>query len=148
MIASTPPLVNGASYTHAEIIVNILGVPIIGITAIKYSDPQEITLNHSTGHKPTSRGFGRVIPEGSITMTKEEVDKLSAAAAQVQPGGRIQNIPDFTIGVNYATEDGKFNRHRLIRVRFMGRKVDSAVGNSQIEEELELSIADIDWGTV
>ncbi|HMG89270.1 MAG TPA: hypothetical protein VK589_04400 [Chryseolinea sp.] len=139
MIASTPPLINGVSYTHAEVVVNILGAPVIGVTAIKYSDPQEITLNHATGHKPTSRGFGTVTPEGSITLTMEEVERLSQAA----PSGRIQNIPDFPIGVNFATEDGKFTRHRLIKVRFKGRKTDSQVGNSQIEEELELSIADI-----
>ena len=139
MIASTPPLINGVSYTHAEIVINILGAPVIGVTAIKYADPQEITLNHSTGHKPTSRGFSTVTPEGSITLTMEEVERLSNAA----PFGRIQNIPDFPIGVNFATEDGKFTRHRLIKVRFKGRKTESQVGNSQIEEELELSIADI-----
>ena len=140
-IGIQPPLINGVSYTHADIVVNILGAPLIGIIAISYSDMQEITLNHSTGHKPTSRGFGPVTPEGSITVTMEEAERLS----QVAPFGKIQNIPDFDIGVNFATEDGKFTRHRLMRVRFKGRKPDSAVNNSQIEEELELSIADISY---
>ncbi len=140
-IGVRPPLINGVAYTHAEIVCNIMGVPVVGITAINYADPQEITLNHSTGHKPTSRGFGPVTPEGTITMTMEEVERLSASA----PGGRIQNYPDFPIGVNFATEDGKFTRHRLIKCRFKGRSIDSAVNNSQIEEEIELSIADIEW---
>ena len=138
-IGVQPPLINGVSYTHADIIVNILGVPVIGITSIEYSDMQEITLNHATGHKPTSRGFGPVTPEGTITLTMEEVERLS----QASPNGRIQNIPDFDIGVNFATEDGKFTRHRLIRCRFKGRNPNSQVNNSQIEEALELSIADI-----
>ena len=140
-IGIQPPLINGVSYTHAEIVCNVLGAPLIGLTAINYSDPQEITLNHSTGHKPTSRGFGPVTPQGSITLTMEEVERLSAAA----PLGKIQNIPDFDIGVNFATEDGKFARHRLIKVRFKGRNPDSSVNNSQIEETLELSIADIQY---
>lgn len=140
-IAPLPPLINGVSYTHAEIVLNIMGVVVIGCTAISYGDPQEITLNHSTGHKPSSRGFGPVTPEGSITLTMEEVERLTAVA----PFGQIQNIPDFPIGVNFVTEDAKFTRHRLIRVRFKGRKVDSAVNNSQIEETLELSIADISY---
>jgi hypothetical protein len=140
-IGVRPPLINGVSYTHADIVLNVLGVPIIGVTAIKYKDPQTITLNHSTGHKPTSRGFGTVMPEGSITVTMEEAQRISDAA----PFGLIQNIPDFPIGVNFATEDGKFTRHRLIKVRFTGRSIDSAVNNSQIEEELELSIADISY---
>lgn len=140
-IGVQPPLINGVSYTHAEIVLNIMGAPVIGVTSIKYADPQEITLNHSTGHKATSRGFGPVTPEASITLTMEEVERLSAGA----PNGRIQNYPDFPIGVNFATEDGKFTRHRLIKCRFKGRSIDSAVNNSQIEEELELSVADISY---
>ena len=140
-IGVQPPLINGVSYTHADVVINILGAPVIGVTKISYSDPQEITLNHSTGHKPTSRGFGPVTPEGSITLTMEEVQRLS----DIAPLGRIQNIPDFPIGVNFATEDGKFTRHRLIKCRFKGRKPESEVNNSQIEEELELSIADISY---
>jgi hypothetical protein len=135
------PLINGTEYTHADIVCNILGVPIIGITALDYSDEQEITLNHATGTKPVSRGFGPVNNEGSITMTMKEVQRLSVAA----PAGRIQNIPDFDIGVNYVTEAGDFVRHRLIRCRFKGRNPNSAVNNSQIEEELQLSIADINY---
>lgn len=135
------PLINGTEYTHADIVLNILGVPVIGVTGIDYSDPQEVTLNHSTGTKPTSRGFGPVTPQGSITLTMKEVQRLSAAA----PGGRIQNIPDFDIGVNYITEAGDFVRHRLVRCRFKGRNPNSQVNNSQIEEQLELSVADINY---
>lgn len=140
-IGIQPPLINGVSYTHADIVMNILGAPVIGVTAINYSDPQEITLNHATGHLPTSRGFGPINPVAEITLTMEEVERLS----QIAPLGRIQNIPDFPIGVNFATEDGKFTRHRLIKCRFKGRKTDSQVNNSQIEETLELSVADIKY---
>lgn len=135
------PLINGVEYTHADIVCNILGVPVIGITAIDYSDKQEITLNHSTGTLPSSRGFGPVMFEASITMTTKEVQRLSAVA----PLGRIQNIPDFDIGVNYITEAGDFTRHKLVRCRFKGRNPNSQVNNSQIEEELELSVVDINY---
>jgi hypothetical protein len=135
------PLINGVEYTHADIVCNILGAPVVGITAIDYSDKQEITLNHSTGQHPSSRGFGPVTPEASITMTMKEVQRLSEAA----PSGRIQNIPDFDIRVNYVTEVADFVSHRLIRCRFKGRNPNSAVNNSQIEEEIELSVVDIDY---
>lgn len=135
------PLINGVEYTHADIVVNVLGFPIIGITSIKYSDMQDITLNYGTGQLPTSRGFGAMNPTASITMTMKEVQKLSNAS----PLGRIQNIPDFDIGVNFITEAGEFTRHRLVRCRFKGRNTDSSVNNSQIEEELELSIVDIKY---
>lgn len=135
------PLINGVEYTHADIIVNILGVPVIGVTAIDYSDMQDITLNYGTGQHPVSRGHGNVKPTASITLTMKEVERLTQAA----PGGRIQNIPDFDIGVNFGTEAGDFTRHRLVKCRFKGRNTSSAVNNSQIEEKLELSVAVINY---
>lgn len=145
MAAVGVPLINGVEYTHADIVLNILGVPVIGLTAIDYSDSQEITINHGTGTKGSSRGFGPITVEASITLTMKEVQRLSDAAAVVAPGGRIQNIPSFDIGVNYVTEAGDFIRHRLINCRFKGRNPNSSVNNSQIEEELELSVADISY---
>lgn len=133
------PLINGVEYTHADIVANILGVPIIGITAIDYSDMQDINLNYGTGQHPVSRTFGAIKPEASITLLQKEVQRLSSVA----PGGKIQNIPDFDIGVNYITEAGDFQRHRLVRCRFKGRNTSSTVNNTQIEEKLELSVAEI-----
>lgn len=135
------PLINGTEYTHADIVLNILGAPVVGVTAIDYKDPQEITLNYGTGQHPVSRGFGNVKPEASITLTSKEVQRLSAAA----PLGKIQNIPDFDIGVNYITEAGDFQRHKLVRCRFTGRNPNSATGNSQIEEQLTLSVVEIKY---
>lgn len=133
------PLINGVEYTHADIVCNILGIPIIGLTSIKYSDMQEMTLNYGTGQHPVSRGFGTIQPEASITLTMKEIQRLTNAS----PFGRIQNIPDFDIGVNFITEAGDFTRHRLVRCRFKGRSTDSSTNNSQIEEELELSVVEI-----
>jgi hypothetical protein len=135
------PYVNGVEYTHADIICNILGVPVIGITSIEYNDPQTIESNYGTANLPVSRGFGVIKFEGRITMTMKEVQRLTAIA----PRGRIQNIPDFDIGVNFITEAGDFTRHRLKRVRFKGRGPNSQVENNQIEEVIELSIMDIDY---
>lgn len=135
------PYINGIEYTHADIICNILGVPIVGITAIEYSDPQAIELNYGTGNLPVSRGFGTIKFEGRITMTMKEIQRIT----DVAPNGRIQNIPDFDIGVNYVTEAGDFVRHKLKACRFKGRNPNSAVDNNQIEEAIELSIIDIDY---
>jgi hypothetical protein len=135
------PLINGTEYTHADIVLNILGAPVIGLTSIEYSDTQEITLNYGTGQHPVSRGFGAVTPEASITLTRKEVDRLTQAA----PFGKIQNIPDFDIGVNYITEAGDFVRDRLVRCRFKGRSSSSQVNNSQMEETLELSVVEIQY---
>lgn len=135
------PLINGVEYVHANIVINILGIPVIGVTDIKYSDIQAIENNYATSSEPVSRTFGTIVYEGSITLLQKEVQRLSAAA----PGGRIQNIPDFDIGVNFITEAGDFQRHRLGRCRFKGRSMASTVNNTQIEEELQLSIGFIKY---
>lgn len=135
------PLINGVEYTHADIVFELFGLPVIGMTAIDYSDPQDITLNYGTGNVPVSRGFGQVKPTASVTLTMKEVQRITASA----PFGKIQNIPNFSIGINFLTEAGDYTRHRLINCRFMGRNPNSSVGNSQIEEKLELSVADINY---
>lgn len=138
----TPPIINGIEYTHADIVLLINGLPYIGVTSIEYSDRQEITGNRSTGNKPTSVGFGGVEFAGSITLTLGTVESLIAIA----PNRRLQNIPFFDVRVNFfSTEGGVFVSHRLVKCKFKGRNPNSSVDNSQIEETLELFIADIKY---
>lgn len=146
-VDNLPVLINGVAKTHADIVMVIDTVPIIGVTAVNYADPQEITPNFSNANKPTSVGFGKVEPNGSVTLTLEAVEVLQALAAS--RGGRIQNLPFFEITVAYdSSEGGLFISHRLKKCRFKGRAIDSSVDNSQIEETLELFIGDIQWQTL
>lgn len=137
------PLINGVEYTHADIILQILGVPVVGLTAIDYKDMQEINNVYGTGQLPVSISFGQASFEGSVTLLMKEAQRLSAAA-----GGRLQNIPFFDIRVNYLTEQGDLISHRLKKCRFKGRNPNSTVNNSQIEEQLELHITDIDYNAL
>jgi hypothetical protein len=135
------PLINGIEYTHADIVINILGTPVIGVTAIDYSDPQDMTGNHGTGANYVSLGIGPINPQGSITLTMKEIQRLS----NIAPLGQIQNIPLFPITVIFTTEAGDFTRHRLINCKMKGRNPNSTVGNSQIEEKIELFIGAISY---
>lgn len=135
------PLINGVGYAHADIILEIFGQSIIGITGITYSDKQDIVENFSTGTKATSVGFGQVKPIATITMTLEAIQQIS----NIAPEGKIQNIGFFDIGVNYLPEGSLLVRHSLKKCRFKGRDINSTTGNSQIEEALELFVADIDY---
>lgn len=140
MILGTP-LINGVAYTHADIVLEIFGVPQIGIKSIEYSDPQAMTPNFSTGQHMTSMGIGAVTPAAKITMTME----LIQAITRVAPNKRIQNINFFNIGVNFLPEGGLLVRHSLKKCKFKGRGISSQTGNSEIVEEIELFLADIDW---
>lgn len=135
------PIINGVSYTHADIVLNLFGVPIIGVTGIDYGSAQEINPNYSTGQKPTSVGFGPVNFTATLTLTLEAIQAIQAVA----PLGAIQNIGFFDVGVNYLPDSGFLVRHALRKCRFKGRQISSQVGNTQIEEKLELFVADIDF---
>ena len=140
-VLETPPLINGVEYTHADIIFNLLGFPIVGVTSIEYSDTQNIAGNYSTGSLPTSVGFGQLDLTATVTVTSVEFRRIIAFA----PGRRIQNIPFFDIGINYLPETGIFVRDRLIRCKFKGANISSATNNTQIEVPLELFVADIKY---
>lgn len=133
--------INGVAYTHADITINILGIPVIEVTEISYADPQQMTLNYGTGNEPTSVGFGVVEPVASITVAKKEFDKIVAAA----PNGKIQNISFFPIGINFLTEAAEFTRDRLNNCRFKGKDFSSSQGNSNVYVTLELLVSSIDY---
>jgi hypothetical protein len=138
------PTVNGVAYTHADIVLNIGAVPIVGVTSIDYSDNQQMTANYSTGNKPTSVGFGQVEFSASITITFETMQLIQLGA----PGGKIQNILFFDVGINYLPESGVLVRDVLRRCRFKGRSQNSETGNSEIPVTLELYVSDIDYQRV
>lgn len=140
-VNSIVPIINKAAYTHADIVINIGGVPIIGVTSIEYSDSQEITPNYSTGHEATSVGFGQVTNEASITVTYEAMQAIQAGS----PLGKIQNIDFFPVGINYLTENGVFVRDVLEKCRFKGRSQNSETGNSEIPVTLELFVGQIKY---
>ena len=140
-INATPPLINGVEYSHADIVLNLFGVPVIGVTAIEYSDIQTIEPNFSTGHLPSSVGFGQVTLTATITITSVEFRRLIG----LSPGLRLQNIPFFDVGINYVPESGLFVRDSLKRCKFKGANVSTATNNTQIEVPLELFVSDIQY---
>jgi hypothetical protein len=71
--------------------------------------------------------------------------ELIQAITRVAPNKRIQNITFFNIGVNFLPEGGLLVRHSLKKCKFKGRGTSSTTGNSEITEEIELFVADIDY---
>lgn len=140
-LADNPPLINGQAYSFADIIVTILGVAVAGITEVDYSDNQEVTDNFGAGRFVTSRGLGKIMAEGKITIDRAELSAIIDAA----PGNRLQNIPEFDIEVNYVPE-GSTNRTDVLRnCRFKNTKGGAALDDSNVLAELELAVSHIDW---
>ena len=141
MAQNITPLINGKSYEWADIIVNILGAPVLGITAIEYAEAQAMENVYGAGSYPISRGYGKVEPTAKITMLMEEVEALMAAA----PQGRLNQIPEFDIVVSYIDTNLVTRRHVLRNVRFMNNARTSAQGETSIPVDLDLLISHVEW---
>lgn len=135
------PLINGKSYEYADIIVNIMGVPIVGITSIDYEEKQGMENIYGAGRNPVSRGYGKIEPTAKITLLMEEVQAIQLVA----PLGRIQDIPEFDISVIYVDAALIPVKHKLRNVRFMNNVRGSKSGDTSIPVEMELILSHIEW---
>lgn len=135
------PLINGKSYEWADIVVNILGVPVVGITSIEYEEKQGMENVYGAGRFPVSRGYGKVEPTAKITLLMEEVQAIMSVA----PLGRLQDIPEFDISVIYIDSALVTVKHKLRNVRFMNNVRSSSSADTSIPVECELILSHIEW---
>lgn len=135
------PLINGKSYEFADIILNVMGVPIIGIVSIEYEERQNMENIYGAGRYPISRGYGKIEPTAKITLLMEEVQAIQ----NVSPLGRIQDIPEFDISIIYIDSAVTTVKHKLRNVRFMANNRKANTGDTSISVELELILSHIEW---
>ena len=135
------PLINGRTYDYASIIVNIMSVPVAGISAIEYSDEQEVEDNYGAGTMPVNRGFGKYKAMAKLTLYMEEVEAITSLAV----GGRLQNIPEFDIVVAYVNSGNLPVVHKIRNCRFKSNNRKSKSGDTKIEVELDLICSHITW---
>lgn len=136
-----PPLINGKSYEWADILVNILGAPVTGITNIEYEEKQGMENIYGAGRFPVSRGYGKIEPTAKVTLLMEEVENIQVVA----PLGRIQDIPEFDIIVMFLDTGNVTRKHVLKNCRFMNNKRASSSGDTSIPVELELIISHVQY---
>lgn len=86
-------LINGKNYDWSNLVLILLGVPVVGVTAITYGITQDKKMNYGIGNKPVSYGTANKVPSGSFTFYKDEIFKIAQAA----PNGTILDIPPFNV---------------------------------------------------
>lgn len=136
------PLINGSSYSWADIVFNLLGRDVEGISSITYEDTQVKSNNPGRGKFPVSRGQGPYEATASITLSKKEVQAIQNA---LPPGKRLQDIKRFPITVSYLNDDNQSIVHILNNAEFTNNKRETSTGDGEINVELELIISHIDW---
>ena len=89
-------LINGKQYSHAEIVFQVSGVPLVSMSDLTFSQTQDKTFNHGTGELAVSYGIGKKNPaEVTFTLALNEVQALEAAS----PNNEILDIAPFDIPV-------------------------------------------------
>lgn len=133
------PLVNGVNWSWANISFVLFGVPVTGITEIKYSRKQKKENNYGIGSDPVSRGYGNREYEASITLYTDEWMRIIAGSPNNDP---LQIAPFdipvvFGNGLNLATDV-------LRAVEFLEDPLSGTQGETKLMVTIPLIVALID----
>lgn len=134
------PLINGRAYDFAQVVVNMLSVPLMGISSITYSEEQEKTNNFGAGKFAVSRGHGTIDASASFDIHMNDVEAMRAAA----PSGRLLDIPPFDITVSYLNEN-KVVSHTLKNCEFVSDGVEGSQGDTQLMRSFDLVLSHIEY---
>jgi hypothetical protein len=135
------PLINGKSYEWSDIVLNILGVPVVGITSVEYNETQDMQNIYGAGRRPVSRGYGKIEPTAKITLLMEEVENIQSVA----PNKLLMDIPEFDIVVAFIDTALVTRIHKIRNCRFKNNVRTSNQGDTSIPVELELITSHIEW---
>ena len=141
MAQNITPLINGKAYEYADITLILLGVPILGTTAVSYGEEANIENIYATGRYPVNRGYGTVEPSASITVLMNEVMNIVSIA----PNGRLQDIPEFDIIVSFTDANLIPVVHKIRNCKFKKNMIEAATGDTSIPVELDLVISHVEF---
>jgi hypothetical protein len=140
MPTNNTPLINGRAYDFAQVVVNILGVPIMGIQAIEYKEEQEKKNNFGAGKWAVSRGHGTVNADASFEISMNDIENLRDAI----PSGRLLDIPAFPITVTFLN-DQKVVTHVLHNCEFIDDGVGGGVDDTDLVRSYGLVVSHITY---
>ncbi len=133
-------LINGRAFDYSQIIVNILGVPIVSVSSISYTEEQEKVNNFGTGNRPVSRGQAAIDASGSIEISMNDVE----AIRDVAPSGSLLLIPAFDIVIIFGNPQS-VQTHVLKNCEFTNDGVETTQGDTDIKRSFDLVISDIQY---
>lgn len=140
MPINNAPLINGRAYDFAQILINILGVPLVGVQSIEYKEEQEKANNFGAGKFAVSRGHGTVNADATLELSMNDVERLRDAI----PGGRLLDIPAFPITVTFLNA-GKTVTHTLHNCEFKDDGVTGSVDDTDLVRSFALVVSHITY---
>jgi len=135
-----PILVNGRAYSHSEIQIIYLGVPLPSATSIDYGEDQDKAFNHGTGNRPVSLGYGAINASGSIELSMNDIEALR----DVAPNGSLLFIPPGDLLIVF-TNPQKPLTHVIKNLVWTTDRPSSSQGDTDIKLTLDFVAAEIKW---
>ena len=143
------PLINGAEYGFGNISIQIENVPVIGATAISYSESADVQPIYAQGRQAVAYGYGNYTCEGSISVLGSEIIALqSAARAQGFADGSISQLAPMTITISYIPSEGQGLPvvDTLHDVVLLSDSRGLSQGDASITVEIPILMSHITWG--
>ena len=132
------PLINGTAYDFAQIIVNILGVPVASVSSIEYEETQEKVNNYGAGNRPVSRGKGAIEATATIEMSMNDIEAIRNVALD----GSLLNVPSFDITVFFVNPQSP-QTHVLKNCEFTNDGISGSQGDTDLKKSFELVVSHI-----
>ena len=134
-----PTLVNGRAYDYVNIVLTILGVPIVSVSSINYLEEQEKTNNMGASNRPVSRGHGSIDSNGSIEVSMNDIEALR----NVAPDGSLLKIPSFDIVVTFLNSEHMVRNHVLRFCEFLDDGTETSSGDTDVKRTFGLIIGEV-----
>ena len=132
------PLINGFRYDFGQIEVSIKGKKYVGIKEIKYSNKIEAADVYGAHAQKLGETRGRLMPEASMTMYREEYYELINAL-----GDGYMEVR-FEVTVSYGQDGDSVKTDKLTGVRVVGDESGGSEGTDALEVPVELKVMRID----
>lgn len=132
------PLINGTAYDFAQIIVNILGVPVASVSSIEYEETQEKVNNYGAGNRPVSRGKGAIEATATIEMSMNDIEAIRNVALD----GSLLNVPSFDITVFFGNPQSP-QTHVLKNCEFTNDGIGGSQGDTDLKKSFDLVVSHI-----
>jgi len=140
-----PTIINkfGTLIGWNNVTVNLFGRELEGITAVSYSDEQEMNVAYGRGAYPQGVEVKNYSAEASITLRIEEVIAIQQSIGRT---ARFQEIKPFDVVVSYEYNSQVYS-DVLRNCRFKTNGKEVAQGDGSIATEFELLLTHIDYNT-
>jgi hypothetical protein len=129
-------LANGVTYSGSSIVINIGGVSLPSLKAVKFRKKANKNNNHGAGQEVIDRTYGKNEYEASITVKIADLGAIENASPDFDP----TNLPPFDIVIGFI-QGTKAAAYTLYDCEFTEWGIDAKTDDKEIMVEMPLIIS-------